>query len=251
MLSATQTVVTPPQLVTVTLANSASLQPGPLAPGEIFSVFSSSMGQGMGPDTAASGAFNPSGMLSTTLSNVQVLFNTTPAPLFYVQANQINAQVPYEMAGQTSAQLQVVYQNATLANTQVSLADANPALFTLSNGAGNAVVVNQDGSLNSDQNPAPRGSIVVLYATGEGQTSPAGVTGQAAVAPFPQPLLPVSLTIDEIPANILFAGEAPGFVGLLQIDAQVPSGFVPTGDLQVVLSVGPYQSPLGVTIAVE
>ena len=255
MLSTTQTVVTPTppvQLVNVTLANGASLLPGPLAPGEIFSIF----GQGIGPTVAVTGTFDEVGTLSTTLADVQVLFigtpvSATPAPLYYVQANQINAQVPYQMAGQASAQLQVVYQGVTLAVMQVSIAAANPALFTLNYGTGNAVVVNQDGSINSAQHPAPRGSIVVLYATGEGQTSPAGVTGQAAAAPFPLPVLSVSLTMAGIPANILFAGEAPGFVGLLQINAQVPSGFVPTGDLPVVLTVGPYQSPAGVTIAVE
>jgi len=255
MLSTTQTVVTPPpatQLINVTLANAASLQSGPLAPGEIFSIF----GQGIGPATAVTGTFDTSGTLSTTLANVQVLFNgvpvnATPAPLFYVQSNQINAQVPYAMAGQPFAELLVVYQGVTLASMQVPLADANPALFTVGNGTGNAVVVNQDGSINSDQNPAPQGSIVVLYATGEGQTSPAGVTGQAAQSPFPAAVLPVSLTMAGIPANILFAGEAPGFVGVMQINAQVPSGFVPPGDLAVVLTVGTYQSPAGVTIAVE
>jgi uncharacterized protein (TIGR03437 family) len=248
MLAAIQTVVTPPpQYVNVALANAASLLPGPLAPGEIFSIF----GLGIGPDTAVSGVFNASGALSTTLGGVQVLFNAIPAPLFYAQSNQINAQTPYEMAGQTSAQLQVVYQGVTLAALQVALVDANPALFNLNYGTGNAVVVNQDGSINSDQNPALRGSIVVLYATGEGQTSPAGVTGQAAAAPFPGPVLKVSLTMAGVPANILFAGEAPGFVGLMQINAQVPTGFVPPGDLPVVLAVGPYQSPAGITIAVE
>jgi uncharacterized protein (TIGR03437 family) len=247
LMSATQTVVTPLQPIGVALASSASLLPGPLAPGEIFSIFA----QGIGPETALLGAFDTTGILSTSLGTVQVLFNNTPAPLYYVQSQQINAQVPYEMAGQTSAQLQVVYQGATVATVQVTLADANPALFTLSNGKGNAVAVNQDGSINSGQHPAPRGSIVVLYATGEGQTSAAGVTGQAAQAPYPEPLLPVTVTMANIPANILFAGEAPGFVGLLQINAQVPSGFVPTGDLPVVLSVGTYQSPAGVTIAVE
>jgi len=133
----------------------------------------------------------------------------------------------------------------------VLLVDANPALFTLNNGTGNAVVVNQDGTINSDRNPAAQGSIVVLYATGEGQTSPAGVTGQAAQSPYPLPVLPVSLTMAGIPATILFAGEAPGFVGVMQINAQVPSGFVPPGELPVVLTVGTYQSPAGVTIAVE
>jgi uncharacterized protein (TIGR03437 family) len=253
MLSTAQAVVVtppPPQLINVTLANAASLLAGSLAPGEIFSIFCS-LGQSMGPATAVMGAYDASGMLSTSLGNVQVLFNNTPAPLFYVQSNQINAQVPYEMEGQTSAQLQVIYQGVPVADLQVSLVYVNPALFTLSNGTGNAVAVNQDGSINSDKNPAPRGSIVVLYATGYGQTSSAGVTGQAAAAPYPLPVLPASLTMGGVPATILFAGDAPGFVGLMQINAQVPSGFVPTGDLPIVLWVGPYQSPAGVTIAVE
>lgn len=246
-LSAAPAVITPAQSISVSLANAASLQSGPLAPGEIFSIF----GQGIGPATASTGMFDSAGHLSTNLGGVQVLFNSTPAPLFYTQAQQINAQVPYEMAGQASAQIQVIYQGVLLNAIQVALADANPALFTVNNGAGNAVVVNPDGSINSDENPAPRGSIVVLYATGEGQTSPPGFTGQSAQSPFPEPVLPISLTIGGIPANILFAAEAPGFVGLLQINAQVPTGFVPAGDLPVVLAAGSYQSPSGVTIAVK
>jgi uncharacterized protein (TIGR03437 family) len=247
-LTATQTVLsTPPQLVSVTFANGASLQPGPLAPGEIFSVF----GQGIGPATAATGAFGATGLLSTSLGGVQVMFNNVAAPLFYVQSQQINAQVPYELAGQSAAQVQILFQNTLRASTQVALVDANPALFTADNGAGNAVVVNQDGSINSDQNPAARGSIVVLYATGAGETTPPGVTGRPAQAPFPQPILPVSLSMDSVPANILFAGEAPGFVGLLQINALVPAGFVPAGDLPLVLTVGTDQSPSGITISVK
>ena len=185
------------------------------------------------------------------MNTVEVLVNGTPAPLFYVQANQINAQMPYDVAGQTTAQLEILYQGAAVASAQISIAEANPALFTLGNGAGNAVIINQDGSVNSAQHPAPRGSIVVLYATGEGQTSPGGATGRGALAPFPVPLLPVSLTVDGIQAGIIFAGEAPGFVGVMQINAQVPTGFVPSGDLLLVLTAGPYQSPAGVTIAVE
>jgi len=243
----TPTQTTPPQLTNVTLANSASLQPGPLAPGEIFSIF----GQGLGPDTAATGAFDASGMLPVLLSGTQVLLNGTPAPLFYVQSQQINAQAPYELAGLSTAQLQVVYNGTPVASTLVSVVDANPALFLLNSGGGEAVAVNQDGSINSDQNPAPRGSIVVLYATGSGQTTPETVTGEAAQLPLPQPALPVSLTMADLPAQLLYAGPAPGFVGLMQINAQIPTGFVPTGDLPVVLTVGTYQSPAGVTIAVK
>jgi uncharacterized protein (TIGR03437 family) len=77
------------------------------------------------------------------------------------------------------------------------------------------------------------------------------VTGQGAIAPFPLPVLPVSLTMAGIAANLSFAGEAPGFVGVMQINAQVASGFVPPGDLPIVLTVGTFQSPAGVTIAVE
>jgi uncharacterized protein (TIGR03437 family) len=181
-----------------------------------------------------------------------VTLNGTPCPLFYVQAQQINAQVPYEIAGLDSAQLQISYQGTTVAAQQVALAPASPALFTLNYGAGNAVIVNEDGTINSDQNPAPRGSYVVFYATGQGQTDPVGVTGQGPQAPYPIPVLqPVTLTMAGYPANVLFAGDAPGFVGLMQINAVVPAGFAPTGDLPLVLSIGNYSSPPGVTIAVK
>jgi uncharacterized protein (TIGR03437 family) len=136
-------------------------------------------------------------------------------------------------------------------NVQVSLVAASPALFTVSSGVGQAVAVNQDGSLNSTQNPAQLSSIVVLYATGQGQTQPAGVTGQAAQAPYGTPQLPVSLTIGGVPADVIWAGSAPGFVGLLQINARIPGGFIPTGDLPVILTIGTYRSAAGVTIAIE
>jgi uncharacterized protein (TIGR03437 family) len=247
MLSAAQVVVTPPGQVNAAFANAASLLPGALSPGEIFTLY----GSGIGPATALSGAFDASGMLTTTLGNTQVLFGNTPAPLYYVQSQQINAQVPYEVAGQTSAQVQVLYNGETVMNVQVSLVAASPALFTVSSGVGQVVAVNQDGSLNSTQNPAQLGSIVVLYATGPGQTQPAGVTGQAAQAPYGTPQLPVSLTIGGVAADVIWAGSAPGFVGLLQINARIPGGFIPTGDLPVILTIGTYRSAAGVTIAIE
>jgi uncharacterized protein (TIGR03437 family) len=246
LLSTAPLVVTPPGGVNTAFANAASLLPGALSPGEIFTIY----GSGIGPATGLSGVLD-SGMMATTLGNTQVLFNNTPAPLYYVQSQQINAQVPYEMAGQAAAQVQVIYNGETVMNEPVSLVAASPGLFTVSSGVGQVVAVNEDGSLNSDQNPAQLGSIVVLYATGDGQTQPAGVTGQAAQAPYGTPRLPVSLTIAGVSADVIWAGSAPGFVGLLQINARIPGGFIPTGDLPLFLTIGSYSSAAGVTIAVE
>ena len=91
----------------------------------------------------------------------------------------------------------------------------------------------------------------MVYATGEGQTSPAGVDGKLAVAPYPAPLLPVSVTIDGIAAQVLYAGAAPGLVaGLLQIDVQIPNGAA-SGARPIVLTVGDAQSQTSVTVAVQ
>jgi uncharacterized protein (TIGR03437 family) len=114
-----------------------------------------------------------------------------------------------------------------------------------------AIALNQNGSLNSLIEPARQASIVTLYATGEGLTNPASSDGRPAAAPYPAPVLPVTLTIGGYPARILFAGEAPGYAGLLQINARLPGGFAPTGNVPVVLSVGAASSQPGVTIAVE
>ena len=87
----------------------------------------------------------------------------------------------------------------------------------------------------------------MLYATGEGLTHPAGSDGKLATAPFPTPVLPVTLTVGGYPAQILFAGEA---ARLLQINARLPRGFAPTGNVAGVHSVGTVSSQPGVTIAV-
>lgn len=97
---------------------------------------------------------------------------------------------------------------------------------------------------------------MVLYLTGEGQTSPAGVTGSVTVAPplrpvTPQPLLPVNVFIAGQQATVSFYGEAPGIVaGVLQVNVQIPLG-AGTGDLPVQVSVGANRSQLGVTVSVQ
>lgn len=235
----------PPPALSVAVASAASMTAGPLAPGEIFMI----AGEGIGPGEAINATLDAAGALPNSLGDVEVLLDGTPAPLFYVQSRQINAQVPYEVAGKATARLTVAYKGARIIDMPMTLAPANPAFFTMSTGIGQAAAVNEDGTLNSPANPAPRGSVLVLYATGEGQTSPAGLTGRAPQSPWPTPLLPVAVTIAGIPSQVLYAGSAPGFAGLMQINVRIPSGFVPAGSLEVVLRIGDYQSPGGVTIA--
>lgn len=96
----------------------------------------------------------------------------------------------------------------------------------------------------------------MLYATGEGQTNPPGRDGSlaeyATLAEFPRPVLPVRVLIGGQPAEILYAGAAPGFVaGLMQINLRVPEGS-PFGEaVGVVLRVGGASSRAGVTLAVR
>ena len=105
--------------------------------------------------------------------------------------------------------------------------------------------------MNTITNPAKKDGVVVLYATGEGQTNPEGMDGQLTGATLPRPLLPVKVTIDGKDAVVLYAGGAPGLVaGAMQVNVQIPAGTA-SGEVPVLLTVGDKASPNGVTIAVE
>ena len=86
-------------------------------------------------------------------------------------------------------------------------------------------------------------AVLTFYATGEGLTNGSNVSGQAAAVPYPSPLLPVTLTVAGFPAQILYAGSAPGAVGLLQVNARVPAAFIPTGPVAAELAVGSAVAP--------
>lgn len=229
------------------ITNAASFVSGPIVPGEIVSIF----GSAMGPDQAAGAQLNSAGMLETQVANTRVLFDGIAAPLFYVQLGQINAQAPYELAGKTSASVQVQFNGIGSEPVSVPVGNSTPAIFGISGGTGPAAMLNTDSTLNSASNPAARGSIVVLYATGEGQTQPAGVTGKLATSPPPTPVLAPVVTIGGLPAEIVFAGAAPGFAGLLQINVRIPDAAAPGAAVPVSLTIGNIASQTGVTMAVN
>jgi uncharacterized protein (TIGR03437 family) len=143
----------------------------------------------------------------------------------------------------------------------MNVATTMPGLFTLnSSGSGPGAILNSNNSVNGPgtgaTSPATRGDTVVVYMTGEGQTSPAGVTGKvttvSSTPPLtPGPLLPVSVTVGGQPANWSFAGEAPGFVsGVMQLNVQVPTN-IGTGEQEILVTIGGNQSQKGVTVSVK
>lgn len=217
-----------------------------VAPGQMISI----RGQ-FGVTNSASMTLNDQGIASTSLLGVRVLFNDFPAPLLMVSGSEIRAVVPYEVAKLSTVWMAVENQAQTSLPVSVNVVEALPGIFTLdSSGTGQAAAVNEDGSLNGANNPAQKGSIITLFATGEGQTSPSGLNGKISVAPLPAPILDVQLWIGGIQAAIDYVGAAPGEIaGLLQINARVPV-LLPPGRESVVLRVGGTNSQPGVFICV-
>jgi uncharacterized protein (TIGR03437 family) len=239
-------VVTPPPQTTA-IVSAASQAPGQMAPGEIFTIF----GLGIGP--APTGVqLDASGKVATSLNGTQVTVNDVAAPLVYASPGQLNAIVPYETATSGEARIRVTYGQASGA-WDVPLAGAAPAIFTIgSTGVGQGAVLNQDSSVNGPANPAVRGSVIQIFATGEGQTSPAGRTGTVTGSTGGAPILHVKVTIGGIEAPLQFAGSAPTAVaGLFQVNAVVPQGAPSGAAVPIVMSVGGVLSQSGVTIAVQ
>ena len=111
--------------------------------------------------------------------------------------------------------------------------------------------MNQVFSVNAASNPAEKGSIIQIFATGEGQTDPGGVDARLATSVLPKPLLPVSVRIGGIMADVVYAGAAPDLVaGVIQVNARVPAG-VASGAVPVTIIVGTQESRAGVTVAIR
>lgn len=211
MLTPSLTAVTPEVLSPVTVQNAASGAAGAIAPAEIISIFGS--------------GFDP--------AQTQVLFAGKPATVFFTSAGQINALVPALTSG-ASVEMTVLVDGITTSQLQAPVVMAAPGLFVANQGTGQAAVINQDGSYNSPANPAPRGSYVSLFATG-----------------WSDPTLIVAVTIGGYNATVLYAGPAPGFPGLMQINTQVPGGFLAPGTQSLLVTVGSASSQTGTTIALQ
>lgn len=238
------------------VVNSASLQPGPIAPGELVTIYGSNFGSNQLQTAAAK-----NNAIGTVLDDVRVLFRgTTEGAITAITSTQINVFVPYLVDGSpsfldTNVPVSVVVEVAGIqsAPAEVQLASTVPALYS-ANGSGSAqgAILNQDGSVNSAANPAARGSVITLFGTGGGFTNPALPDGALVVAaPYSVPISPLSATIGGKPADVLYAGAAPTLAtGVLQIDARLPMDVGP-GDVPVSLTVGSATTTRQITVAVR
>jgi uncharacterized protein (TIGR03437 family) len=238
-----------PQFSAAAITNSASFVAGGVAPGELISIF----GQNLGPAMPQSLQLIH-GTVTTSLAGVRVLVNGVPAPMVLAYSGQVNAIVPFEVQTSPTAAIQIAYAGVESAVVTVPVAPAVPGIFTAdSSGTGAIAALNQNGSLNSSTSPAAAGSIVTLYLTGAGQTTPAGVDGLVAADPssLPLPTLPVSARIGGLPATVYYAGNSVGIVsGAIQLNVMVPAG-LSSGPQSVSVKVGSASSQAGVTIAVQ
>ena len=212
---------------------------GAVAPGEIVTI----LGRGLGPAQGVTTSYEAAtGRLPVSVAGVTVTWNGRASPLYFVRADQINLQVPYELSstGTTSVEVTVAGLSSEIVN--VAIEPQRPQLFPTAFHADFAPV--------STEHPAARGEAVILFATGQGRTAPASVTGAPPANEYPAPEAPVAVTIGGRTARVLFSGQAPGTVGVMQLNVIVPAD-ASAGPAAVVLTVGAGQSQPGVSVAVR
>ncbi len=231
------------------MVNAASFVDSAAVPGLIVSF----VGTGLGPAAGVAAAPNGSGVYDRQLANVKVIFDTFEAPILFVSSTQVNAIVPYSLSTRISTRVQVEVNGVRSNAIDLRVVAASPAVFLLS-AAGQGAILNQDNTVNGAGNPAARDSIIVIYATGEGQTSPQGLDGTipGRSTPLKKPLLNVKVRIGGQDAEVQYAGSAPFLVsGVMQINAKVPVGVTPGTAVPIEVIVGDAASPAGVTVSVR
>jgi len=211
--------------------NGASFKTGPVAPGEIVTIY----GEDIGPAALTSATYE-NGNLVRTVANTRALFNGTPAPLIYVSAGQTSVVVPYGVSG--TAKLQLEYQGRKSNEIELLVAASAPGVFTYAAGAGQIVAVNQDGSFNGATKPHGRGEWMVIFLTGQGGTAPTigdGVLPTGPTYPATAGGFQISVGSVPVPSGDIWNGLI--YQGVLQVNFKVPET-APTGTTQLTVTIG-------------
>jgi uncharacterized protein (TIGR03437 family) len=210
------------------------IEPEGAAPGQVLRL----IGRGLGPAVPVSAAPDSSGAFPKSLAGVEVRFDGSPATLLSAGETEILCIVPFSVAGQQASTIQVLYSGAAANPVAVAVTPVSLETFA---------VVNPDWSLNSYDNPAPAGSFVTVFVSGLGLTDPPEVDGQPNLGPG-RMLNPLTATLDNAPAQILYAGPAPGLVaGVGQVNIALPAS-AGSGSLSLQLVSGQSHESLSVNI---
>jgi len=222
----------------------------PAAPGSILSIYGSLLAQN---NMAA-----PSIPLPTELAESEAAMAGELMPLYYVSPTQVNVQVPYDININVPQQI-LIQRGLTLSQPiEVNVAPAQPAIFEDTSAApaqGIIYVVRGQGASQiqfeaKPSTPANAGDVIVVYCAGLGAVNPAVATGAAGGVPVSSTTNTVSMTVGGQSAPIAFAGLAPGFVGLYQVNSVVPQGTSTGNSVPVSLAVaGQTSGP--VTMAIQ
>lgn len=227
----------------VSAANFAANQP--LAPGAFAAIFGTNL----------SGGLNVASQLplSLQLGGTSVVLGAEQLPLLFTSGRQVNVVVPYDVPVNSTQQLVVQSGTAISIPQSVVIATAQPAIFT-QNGSGTGAALIQvfksDGTELLNNSPVTAGDVIILYCSGLGAVKPPVAAGSPAPdSPLSKTVNPVTATIGQAQAQVEFAGLAPSFAQLYQVNVQIPSG-LPSGNAVLTLSVSGQQSA-PVSIAVQ
>jgi uncharacterized protein (TIGR03437 family) len=242
--------------------NGASFAPGstPIAAGSIAAIFGTNLDDGS-MEVSSLGA---DGKLPTSLGGASVTFSgvSTPAPIFAAFPSQLNVEIPQELAGATSATVQVTVNGQASAPQIVPLGPLSPGIFTIpAGGTGQGAI--QIANANPPTFAAPQGSIpgaparpasigefLTIYCTGLGAVTNPPATGEPALGnPDSETIATPHISIGGVPATVSFSGLAPTFVGLYQVNVQVPAGTPSGSAVPLTLSIGGVPSN-AVTVAI-
>jgi uncharacterized protein (TIGR03437 family) len=199
------------------VVNAATYAPAAVSPGLIVTIF----GSGIGPVAGVGGTIE-NGRVTTTAGGVRVFFDGAPAPILYARQDQVNAIVPFSVGDRATTQMIVEYNEVRAPALAVPVRAALPGVFRIG-ATEQAVILNEDGTVNSPENPAARGSIVTFWITGFGHYETAASDGLLMGGDLSKVRLPVAVTMQNAPAELLYAGSAPGMVaGAAQVNVRVP-----------------------------
>jgi uncharacterized protein (TIGR03437 family) len=204
--------------------NGASFRPV-VSPGSLMTLYGTDLAL-----ATQSAAFSP---LPTVLAGAEVLVNGQAIPITFASPGQVNAQIPPGTTTGT-AKLRARVDGKTSAEIDLQVAAAAPGIFVY--GDNRAVAQNQDNSINGPDAPEAPGRYAVLYLTGIGVTDTQVAAGAPSPAdPLARPRGAVELRVGNRDVSVLFCGLTPGFIGLAQVNFQVPD--LEPGDYPVVVKV--------------